>query len=267
MSSTLPGLFPRKDGFSLVECLVVIALLGMLVALLMPVLAKTQERGFMVQSINNLRQLVAANQSYAAEHGHFAPASDQWNNKRWHGGRTGPESAFDPAQGFLADYLGASRRVGICPLFLEMTKGSDSFENGTGGYGYNSSYVGGLPSGGWQSDGARVSARTAQVPLTKTIMFATSGYATGEGIQEYPYVEPPFWDFGNGPSRHRPSPSVHFRFNDQALVGWCDGRVTTENCDPREVGFNPHQGDANAQQLGWFGPDAENGFWNPNRSP
>jgi len=97
-------------------------------------------------------------------------------------------------------------------------------------------------------------------------MFATSGYANGKDIQEYPFCEPPFWDFGEGPTEWRPSPSVHFRFSNKALVAWADGRVTAESCDPREVGFNPHGGDAEAQKLGWFGPDEENGYWNPRRS-
>ena len=57
-------------------------------------------------------------------------------------------------------------------------------------------------------------------------MFATTAYARAGGIQEYPFAEPPFWDFGDGPTGSRPSPTVHFRFDGRAIVGWCDGHVS-----------------------------------------
>ena len=226
-------------------------------------LGRSLENAQAAQSTNNLRQLVCANMAYAADNGVFCPADDQKNTMRWCAKKTG--ATWDPTQGYLSDYLGKSRRVTVCPLFKDMLKGSSSFEDGTGGYGYNSSYIGGCPAGGYNADGSSISARITQIPRSNTVMFTTSGYANGDSIQEYPFCEPPFWDFGDGPTEWRPSPTVHFRFNNKALVGWCDGRVTAESCDPREVGFNPHGGDATAQKLGWFGPDAANGYWNPRR--
>ena len=187
------------------------------------------------------------------------------NNMRWCAKKVG--GSWDPTQGYLSDYLGKSRRVTICPLFKEMIKDNQSFELGCGGYGYNETYIGGRPDL-WgnaaynKADGSRISARITELQRANTVMFATTAYANGDSVQEYPFCHPPFWTDGSGA---RPSPSVHFRFNGKALVGWCDGRVTAEFCDPREVGFNPHGGDANAQKLGWFGPDEGNGFWNPER--
>jgi prepilin-type N-terminal cleavage/methylation domain-containing protein len=251
----------RISAFTLVELLVVVAILGILIALAIPALAKTIETAQSVQSTSNLRQLVTANMAYAAENGSYCPADNKANNMRWCAKKAGTK--WDATLGYLSDYLGKSRRVTICPLFKDMLKGS--FEEGTGGYGYNSSYVGGRPGGSYNADGSRKSARITEISRTDTVMFATSGYANGDSVQEYPFCEPPFWDFGDGPTDWRPSPSAHFRFNNKALVAWCDGRVTAETCDPREVGFNPHGGDANAQKLGWFGPDENNGFWNPKR--
>jgi len=260
----------RGKAFTLVELLVVVAILGIFLVLAIPALAKTMENAYAAQSTNNLRQLVTANISYAADNGSYCPADNRQNSMRWCAKKTG--SRWDPTQGYLSDYLGKSRKVTTCPLFKDMIKGSQSFEEGTGGYGYNSSYIGGRPDLQGNAaytpapDRIRIPASLAQVHKANTVMFTTSAYANGDSIQEYPFSEPPFWDFGGGPSEWRPSPSVHFRFNDKALVGWCDGRVTSEACDPREVGFNPHGGDADAQKLGWFGPDEENGFWNPRRS-
>ncbi len=99
----------------------------------------------------------------------------------------------------------------------------------------------------------------------QTLMFATTAYANGAAIQEYPFCEPPFWDFGSGPVAIRPSPSLHFRFGGKALVAWCDGHITLEARQERPVGTNPHGGNATARNLGWFGPDADNGYWNPAR--
>lgn len=251
------------SAFTLVEMLVVVAILGILIALAIPALAKTIENAQAVQSTSNLRQLVTANMAYAAENGSYCPADNKANTMRWCAKKVG--ATWDPTQGYLSDYLGKSRRVTMCPLFKDMLKGSQSFEEGTGGYGYNSSYIGGRPDLSVRdayTNGIRISARITEIQRANTVMFTTSAYANGDSIQEYPYCEPPFPTDGSG---IRLSPSVHFRFNNKALVGWCDGRVTAESCDPREVGFNPHGGDATAQKLGWFGPDEDNGFWNPRR--
>jgi len=257
-----------REGFSaftLIELLIVVAILGVLVALTLPALAKSIESAQAAQSTNNLRQLVTANVAYAAENGVYCPASNILLDKLWCGAWSSADGAFDPTQGYLSDYLGKSRRVMVCPLFKDMIKGSASFEDGTGGYGYNASHVGGIPAGGYNADDSSVSARVTAIQRANTVMFTTAAKANGSGIQEWPFCEPPYWDYGNGPSQTRPPPTVHFRFNNKALVGWCDGRVTAEACDPREVGYNPHGGDPKAQKLGWFGPDEENGFWNPKR--
>lgn len=258
----------KRAAFTLVELFVVMAIIAILAALLMPALRTAKVNGFAARSANNLRQLVAANIMYAAEKGCYVPADEKRNNRRWHGARISASAGFDPAKGFLAEYLGKSRAVTPDPLFTEMLKGKESFEEGTGGYGYNAAYVGGTPALMWNRDGTRVSATPAQIerPVT-TMMFATTAYAREEGIQEYPYAEPPFWDFGNGPADFRPSPTVHFRYNGQAVVGWCDGHVSMEPRILRREGDNPHSGEAHMHNLGWFGPDDDNGCWNPHRVP
>lgn len=256
----------RRQGFTLVEVLVVVAILSLLATLTVGTVQRSLNQGLLVQSQNQLRQLVAANLNFAISHGHFVPADDQANLGRWHGARASVQAPFDPAAGFLADYLGNSRQVTRCPLFQRMLRGNASFEDGTGGYGYNSTYIGGWPGRGFDANGRRVAARPEWIQHPRTVMFATSAYASGGSVQEYGASHPPFWDFGNGPTRHRPSPSTHFRFGGRALVGWMDGSASTVAMDPRAVGSNPHGGDAQAHQLGWFGPDEENGFWNPMRS-
>ena len=253
-----------RRAFTLLELLVVLAIIGILAALLFPAFRQAKMHAQATQSSNNLRQLVAANVAYANDQGYYAPADDITNNRRWRGARTSAGGTFDPTKGYLANYLGQSRMITPDPLFTDMLRASGSFEEGAGGYGYNEVYIGGQPSWAYNGDGSRVSARPAQIERpTTTVMFATTAYARENGVQEYPFAEPPFWDFGDGPTDGRPSPSVHFRFNGKAIVGWCDGHVSMEPKIVRGDGDNPHGGDADLQNLGWFGPDEDNGYWKP----
>ncbi len=254
----------RGQAFTLVELLVVITIVGVLGAVLLPVLASAKLSGQAAASTSNLRELSAANLSYAADQGGiFCPAQEPRNLIRWHGARTSANGAFDPTKGYLSPYLGNDGRVKIDSLFHDMITGAQSFEKGTGGYGYNEWYVGGTPAAMYQPN------RQADIfHPTQTVMFTTTAYANGSGVQEYPYCEPPFWpdQYGN-PAGYRPSPTVHFRFRGQALVAWCDGHVSSEKMQKRDDGDNPHGGDADTHNLGWFGPDIDNGYWNSACAP
>jgi prepilin-type N-terminal cleavage/methylation domain-containing protein len=255
----------RAAGFTLMETMIVVVVLAALAVIAYSGGRRMVTSARIVQSAANLRSLAAANTCYLADHGVYCPADDRFNNRRWHGARSSSGASFDPTRGFLSPYLGKSMQVTTCPLFRAMAEGSSSFENGTGGYGYNAAYIGGLPGGGYHaSTYLRVSQRQANVGNpSRTVMFATTAYARASGLQEYPYCEPPFWDYGSGPSGERPSPSVHFRANGRALVAWCDGSVSTEIMNRSGAGANPHGGDAGSHDLGWFGPEENNGWWNP----
>jgi len=252
-------------GFTLIELLVVIAIVAALAALAYTGSRVMITRARIIESSANLRSLAIANTTYLADFGVYCPADDQSNNRRWHGSRSTSSGRFDPTLGFLSPYLGKSMQVTSCPLFRAMVDGSSSFEDGTGGYGYNAAYIGGLPGGTYDKyTKIRNSERAANVPNPgRTVMFATTAYARSSGVQEYPYCEPPFWDFGGGPSGSRPSPSVHFRAGGKALVAWCDGSVTAESKNATKGGPNPHGGNPDEYDLGWFGPDDNNGYWNP----
>lgn len=256
---------PSGRGFSLVELLVVISLVGVLCGIVFSLSRSMITRARIIESTTNLRSLVIANTGYEADYGMFCPADDRSNNRRWHGTRTSTQAKFDPTKGFLSPYLGNNMRVNTCPLFKNFIKDSGSFEDGTGGYGYNAAYIGGLPGGEFDpTTRLRLSARVANVmDPGHTIMFATTAYAKASGLQEYAYCEPPFWDFGSGPSGSRPSPSLHFRANGKALVAWCDGSVTAEAKTESASGSNLHGGDESKLNLGWFGPEERNGYWNP----
>jgi prepilin-type processing-associated H-X9-DG protein len=200
----------------------------------------------------------------ADNHGSFAPAQEPRNLVRWHGARGNTRETFDPAGGFLAPYLGGDGRVKQCPALKDVLTGGQSFENGTGGYGYNAAYVGGSPHLPF-NDPARFDARKIiqiQNPA-RTVMFTDTALPRGKGLQEYAYTEPFYFVGPGGKLMGRANPSTHFRHNDHAHVAWCDGHVTAE--EPSKIsGSNIYGGNNEEYKVGWFGPEEENGFWNPN---
>ena len=77
----------RKDGFTFMELLVVIATVGMLAVLLLPALAGTKPNSQSFQCMENQRQMVLASQMYSDDNGgKIAPNYPQ-------GGPNGPDLA------------------------------------------------------------------------------------------------------------------------------------------------------------------------------
>jgi len=255
-------------GFTLIELLVVIAIIAILAAILFPVFTSAQQSGRRAKCLSQLKQLVAANLSYADDKaGHFVPAaSDMYgslsgtaNLHRWHGTRANAGVPFEPSKGPLWVYLGRSGGLKICPLMPKR----GSYEAGCGGYGYNAVYVGGTnyrnypPECAWQTSTIGDLARP-----TRTIMFADAAVADStEGPGQYSFVEPPFFVFADGPS-YPATPSIHFRHNGMASVGWCDGHVSCEKMSHTQPAPNIYGCDNAAYSIGWFGPNDNSLFDN-----
>jgi prepilin-type N-terminal cleavage/methylation domain-containing protein/prepilin-type processing-associated H-X9-DG protein len=248
-----------KRGFTLLElmvCVVIVAMLGLVV---FQMAGRSKMRANQVVSTLNLRSLVVANWGYVADHGNYCPAQEKKNRIRWHGGRDGWKAPFDPAKGFLSPYLGESDRVGVCPEFRDHVGGSDSFENGSGGYGYNAIYIGGTPADPFAPE------RPSNVPEpARTLMFATTALAKRSGLQEYPFAEPMRAVTPDGALSSALQPSVHFRFGGRALVAWCDGHVSSEGMEGSSS--NNYYGGSNKESgIGFCGPKDGNGWWNPRK--
>lgn len=248
-----------KKGFTLVELLVCVAIIATLAAVSFRVVGKARMRANQAASTVNLRSLVIANMGYVADYGTYCPAQEKTNRVRWHGARTGKKAQFDPAKGFLSPYFGESDRVGVCPQFRQHIKGADSFENGSGGYGYNAIYIGGTPADPFKPE------RPANVgDPARTLMFATTALAKSSGLQEYPFAEPRRAVNPNGELAYSLQPSLHFRFGGKALVAWCDGHVTAERMEDSS-GENYYGGSNQEAGIGFCGPADGNGYWNPKR--
>lgn len=254
----------HRRAFTLVELLVVIAVIGVLASILVPVAGRARMAARTAVSLSNLRQLATATHAYITDNrGFFPPSVSYDNHTRWHGMRTGYGKPFDASKGWLGPYLGRDGRLKLCPQFEAMEKltGGASFEDGAGGYGYNGDYLGPRP------NDAKAPYRPTsflRLPLpSRTVMFATTALAKPQGIQEYPFSDPPY-HVENGVVSYALTPSTHFRFGGKALAAWCDGRVSTEL--PNRAawpGPNAYGADNEKASVGWFGPTEANGYWNP----
>jgi prepilin-type N-terminal cleavage/methylation domain-containing protein len=66
----------RRDAFSLMELFVVIAILGVLFALLLPAIQRVREAGRRIESMNNLKQIILGVHHFATNNGSRLPSLD-----------------------------------------------------------------------------------------------------------------------------------------------------------------------------------------------
>jgi prepilin-type N-terminal cleavage/methylation domain-containing protein/prepilin-type processing-associated H-X9-DG protein len=267
-----------RHGFTLVELLVVVAIVALLLAILLPSVGAAKQVARRAVCGSNIRQLHLANTGYASEwRGHYVPAAEDIHDgfggtRRWHGVRTSAgvstdpdENTFDPARGPLVSYLGEAGKVKACPSFDDFTEDGalNAFEAGCGGYGYNQQYIGGRNDLYGTSDRAARSTATVDDvnDPVQTVMFADAAFTgapPARPIIEYSFAEAPYFQeyaLPNVPTR-RASPSIHFRHLERATAQWADGHVSAE-----QMSFNTYSAvtgnwDPSKQQYrGWFGPD------------
>lgn len=274
----------RRDGFTLVELLVVTATLSLLIGLLLPALSSARAGASASACASSIRQLALASELYAADHAdRFAPGARgiaTTNLHRWHGTRRTTGEAFTPEGGPLTAYLGDDARLSAalreCPDF-SLGAGADrdagAFERSAGGYGYNNAFAGtsrrarvvaGVRVWDVESDAVGARRSVFRRPST-TALFADAALAADRVI-EYSFLEPAFWpESGASAGSFRPDPSTHFRhprLGGSASVAWIDGHVSGETMThtqgPTVYTLSPAE-----HAIGWFGDASSNSSFEP----
>jgi prepilin-type N-terminal cleavage/methylation domain-containing protein/prepilin-type processing-associated H-X9-DG protein len=137
----------RKSGFTLVELLVVIAMIGMLIALLLPAVQAAREAARRMQCQNNLKQVALAVHNYADSNDNRVP---RLNHERIRHLPTAPHAPLPIGTGNNDYFLDIGITLILCP-FIEQTAlynqiwGHDWFDSAQPGLdtskGYTAEYI------------------------------------------------------------------------------------------------------------------------------
>jgi prepilin-type N-terminal cleavage/methylation domain-containing protein/prepilin-type processing-associated H-X9-DG protein len=134
----------QMQGFTLIEMLVVIAIIGILAALLLPALSRGTSKAQGVSCLNNGRQMMTAMGMYIGDNSDFFPPNPDGGNTtpghNWCSGQAGvggaaefnPDLLKDPNRSLLVPYLGGNVSVFHCPTDKRsgMYQGSDPSRTG-----------------------------------------------------------------------------------------------------------------------------------------
>jgi prepilin-type processing-associated H-X9-DG protein/prepilin-type N-terminal cleavage/methylation domain-containing protein len=207
-------------GFSLVELLVVVAIIGVLAALLGPALARGKSAARRTACTSHLRQLALASQMYWADNDDrlfpYRFESDATGARYWFGwlarGNEG-ERAFEPERGALHPYL-KGRGVATCPELDYTSRHFKSKATGAAyGYGYNLHLSPPL---------APATLRISRIPQqSKFALFADAAQVNtfqAPASPDNPLLEEFYYV-------NATEPTTHFRHGAKANVVFLDGHV------------------------------------------
>lgn len=217
---------PHRRAFSLIELLVVMAILSVLASILFPSIAAVSRRSHQILCLNNQKQLALASTLYWADHQDqcfpYLVSTQTAHTDYWFGrlarGAEG-ERQLDRTQGLLWPYLKADG-LELCPSFQYQAGIYKPKALGASyGYGYNFHLAGGVGA-------AKRSSKVSHLASTAS----TALFADAAQINDFQFPASPtrplleeFYYISDGPSLYA---NGHFRHQKRAVVSFCDGHAS-----------------------------------------
>jgi prepilin-type processing-associated H-X9-DG protein/prepilin-type N-terminal cleavage/methylation domain-containing protein len=214
----------RKRAFTIVELLVVISVVSVLMAILMPALARARQQGKSVACLSNLRQLAIASQLYVNNNDGFYPIAymnkltdSEFVSYAWDFTRIQKFSPFE--QKVIPGLLWEGRtieKVQQCPSFKgDATWLLDPYT----GYNYNTSFIGHGQSERCVTPAMAVSVRKPD----RCALFGDGQFSGGANK----FMRSPWPDICDD-FPFRSAGTQGYRHNGKTNVAWCDGHVSSQ---------------------------------------
>ena len=205
---------PIRHAFTLIELLIVVAIIAILAAILFPVFARARENARKTACLSNLKQLSTAWLMYAQDYDekvcpsyYYADGYNEehaWDFILYWGGSMDSNPARSTV-GLMGPYT-KNGQINACPSFY-----GEPFGRPYTGYAYNASYIGG-------DDFAGIPAAhlAAIADPAGTVVFSEGGWGNPVMAQNYLRApSDPLFMAGK----------IHYRHNGAANVAYADGHV------------------------------------------
>jgi prepilin-type processing-associated H-X9-DG protein/prepilin-type N-terminal cleavage/methylation domain-containing protein len=213
-----------RPAFTLVELLVVIALIALLMSILLPTISVAHQQAQSVQCLSNLRQMAIAAAAYANVYDGYYPisyygsfqspvsTSYSWDFTTQTNINTGVQTVVP---GLL--WMGSTNmQVQQCPAYDGR---SDSLSDPYTGYNYNTSYIG---HGQFESIPSPIKMASVLYP-TRCALFGDGQYYSGADK----YMRAPLPNPGDANFTSRSAGTQGFRHRGGTNVVFCDGHAET----------------------------------------
>jgi len=231
-----------RQGFTLLELLIAVSVIGLLAALLLPALSQAREKARAAVCASNLRQLSFCVQMYLDDHGRFFPYyTTAGGDRLWYFGLESPYNPggapgarhIDLTQAKLYPYFRGLHSIEVCPSYdYRSPRWRQKFDQITDGYGLNLALFNQAPN-------------NIPTGLDRVICFADAAQVNtfqAPASSANPMLEEFYYVSANPADR-----TAHFRHGGWANALFCDGHVKAVPMYPGSL--NPALPDARVGRL------------------